>query len=47
MGIRLWETPSGVLNSIGLQNVGAREFVKKYSYMVTSSSIPAIANVVM
>src|SRR5579871_7041361 len=24
---RLWETPAGMLNSIGLQNVGARAFM--------------------
>lgn len=47
MGHRIWETPSGVLNSIGLQNVGAKDFVKRYYKMVTSAPIPAIANVVM
>ena len=26
---RLWETEAGMMNSIGLQNVGAREFVEK------------------
>lgn len=27
-GIRIWETPSGILNSIGLENPGVEEFVK-------------------
>jgi dihydroorotate dehydrogenase (NAD+) catalytic subunit len=27
-GIRLWETPSGLLNSIGLENPGIRAFIK-------------------
>ncbi|MBI5199761.1 MAG: dihydroorotate dehydrogenase [Nitrospirae bacterium] len=31
---RIWETPSGMLNSIGLQNVGAKAFIKeKLSYL--------------
>ena len=28
-GIRIWETPSGVLNSIGLQNRGVEVFIKE------------------
>lgn len=28
-GVRLWETPAGVLNSVGLQNGGVRSFVEK------------------
>ena len=28
-GIRVWETPSGILNSIGLENPGVEEFVKE------------------
>ena len=28
-GIRIWETPSGILNSIGLENPGVEEFVKE------------------
>ncbi len=46
-GIRLWETPSGVLNSIGLQNIGARGFVEKYSGLAKNCPVPVIANVVM
>ncbi len=26
---RIWETPSGLLNSIGLQNVGVKTFIKE------------------
>lgn len=46
-GVRLWETPAGVLNSIGLQNVGVYDFVKKYRDRVFKSDITAVANVVM
>ena len=46
-GIRIWETPSGVLNSIGLQNSGVQGFIKKYHKIVSASPLPAIANVVM
>ena len=28
-GIRIWETPSGILNSIGLENPGVEEFVRE------------------
>ena len=45
-GIRIWETPSGVLNSIGLQNEGAERFVDHYSALV-AGGIPVVANVVM
>ncbi len=46
-GVRVWETPSGVLNSIGLQNCGAREFVARYAELVKDCPRPVIANVVM
>lgn len=46
-GIRVWETPSGVLNSIGLQNCGVREFVTRYAELVKSCPRPVVANVVM
>src|SRR5579864_8072485 len=26
---RLWETEAGMINSVGLQNIGAREFVRE------------------
>lgn len=46
-GVRLWETPSGVLNSIGLQNVGVEKFVEDYSTLVKNCPVPVIANIVM
>ena len=46
-GIRIWETPSGVLNSIGLQNAGVSGFIDKYHHVVSAAKIPAVANVVM
>ena len=46
-GVRLWETPAGVLNSIGLQNVGAHGFVEKYAGLAKDCPVPVIANVVM
>lgn len=46
-GTRIWETPCGVLNSIGLQNCGVREFAEKYGALVGGCPVPVIANVVM
>ena len=46
-GVRIWETPSGVLNSIGLQNCGAREFAERYVELVKNCPRPVVANVVM
>ena len=46
-GVRIWETPSGVLNSIGLQNCGVREFAGEYAELVKRCPVPVIANVVM
>lgn len=46
-GVRVWETAAGMLNSIGLQNIGVEGFLKKYHARVTSCGKPAIANVVM
>lgn len=46
-GIRLWETPAGILNSIGLQNSGVQSFIDRYHSMVVSCGKPVIANVVM
>ena len=46
-GVRVWETPSGLLNSIGLQNCGVREFAEHYGELVRSCPRPVIANVVM
>lgn len=46
-GVRVWETQAGMLNSIGLQNVGVDGFLEKYHARVTGCGKPAIANVVM
>ncbi|MBL3572333.1 MAG: dihydroorotate dehydrogenase [Synergistaceae bacterium] len=43
-GIRLWETPSGLLNSIGLQNPGLETFVEKIAPTL-SRHRPLIVNV--
>lgn len=42
---RLTETASGMLNSIGLQNVGARAFAKDKLPRLARLSVPVIANV--
>lgn len=46
-GCRIWETPSGLLNSIGLQNCGVDTFMQSYSELVSMCPVPVIANVVM
>lgn len=46
-GVRIWETPCGVLNSIGLQNCGVREFAANYGALVKECPRPVIANIVM
>jgi len=43
-GIRLWETHSGLLNSIGLENVGVEHFVKHESVKMRSLGTAVIAN---
>jgi len=43
-GIRLAETPSGLLNSIGLENVGIDRFVKTESVKMRSLGTAIIAN---
>ncbi len=42
---RLTETPSGMLNSIGLQNVGARAFAKEKLPGLARLGVPIVANV--
>jgi dihydroorotate dehydrogenase (NAD+) catalytic subunit len=42
---RLWETASGMMNSVGLQNIGVREFVKQKLPKLAALGPPAIANV--
>lgn len=46
-GVRVWETPAGMLNSIGLQNISVDGFLEKYHRRVTACAKPAVANVVM
>lgn len=44
-GNRLWETPSGLLNSIGLQNEGIGKFVSEDLPLLASSGRPVIVNI--
>ncbi len=44
-GTRVWETPSGMLNSIGLQNGGVDTFIKEYLPIVRKSGLPFVVNV--
>jgi len=43
-GVRIWETPSGLLNSIGLQNEGLQAFIEKDLPEISSSEIPVVVN---
>jgi dihydroorotate dehydrogenase (NAD+) catalytic subunit len=42
---RLWHTEAGMLNSIGLQNVGVRAFIAEKLPKLRQFSVPVIANV--
>jgi dihydroorotate dehydrogenase (NAD+) catalytic subunit len=42
---RLWHTAAGMMNSIGLQNVGAAAFIRDKLPKLKSFSVPVIANV--
>jgi len=42
---RLCETPSGMLNAVGLQNVGVRAFVKQKLPALRKFAVPVIVNV--
>ncbi len=42
---RIVETPSGMLNAIGLQNVGIREFVEKKLPFFRERDVPCIVNI--
>jgi dihydroorotate dehydrogenase (NAD+) catalytic subunit len=42
---RLCETPSGMLNAVGLQNVGVRAFVEQKLPQLGKFAVPVIANV--
>lgn len=43
--LRITETPSGMLNAIGLQNPGISAFIRKYPPMWESWEVPAIVNI--
>lgn len=42
---RLWETSAGMMNSIGLQNIGVRAFVKEKLPKLARFDVPVFANV--
>ncbi len=42
---RLWETESGMMNSIGLQNVGVRAFIREKLPGLRQIGVPVFANV--
>ncbi|MFZ0592213.1 MAG: dihydroorotate dehydrogenase [Bryobacteraceae bacterium] len=42
---RLWEATSGMINSVGLQNIGVREFVRVKLPALARYDVPVIANV--
>jgi dihydroorotate dehydrogenase (NAD+) catalytic subunit len=42
---RVWETPSGMLNAIGLQNKGLEAFIAEDLPLLLSHGVPVIANV--
>lgn len=44
-GNRIMETPSGVLNSIGLENVGLKEFIDKKLPFLIKNGVTAIPNI--
>ena len=44
-GTRVWETPAGMLNSVGLQNGGVRHFVQEELPELAREGVPLVANV--
>lgn len=42
---RLWETPAGVLNSIGLQNPGVERFLREHLPWLSSKGVTVICNI--
>jgi dihydroorotate dehydrogenase (NAD+) catalytic subunit len=42
---RIWETPAGMLNSIGLQNPGVDVFIDEILPVMRSYGVPVIANI--
>jgi dihydroorotate dehydrogenase (NAD+) catalytic subunit len=43
---RVWETPSGLLNSIGLQNPGVDVFVRDDLPFLRDAAVPVVANII-
>lgn len=46
-GIRVWETPCGLLNSIGLQNPGLQDFLTTDLPALSAGDVEVVANVAM
>jgi dihydroorotate dehydrogenase (NAD+) catalytic subunit len=42
---RIWETPAGMLNAIGLQNIGVEALVKDKLPLLDNIDVPVIANI--
>ncbi|MCM8760505.1 MAG: dihydroorotate dehydrogenase, partial [Candidatus Omnitrophica bacterium] len=42
---RIWETPSGMINSIGLQNPGIKEFIKRKLYSINIPGVKTIVSI--
>ena len=43
-GIRIWETPSGIMNSVGLENPGVRHFVEHESQWLNKKNLVHLVN---
>ena len=44
-GLRIFETPSGIINRIGLQNVGINEFIKEKLPFLINKNVSIIVNI--
>jgi len=44
-GVRIWETPSGIMNSVGLENPGVEEYIKKELEYINSLDLINIVNI--
>lgn len=44
-GIRVWETPSGMMNSVGLENPGIKDFIEKEMTFLSKLQTNVIANI--
>ncbi|MCR5387676.1 MAG: dihydroorotate dehydrogenase [Lachnospiraceae bacterium] len=43
-GIRIWETPSGIMNSVGLENPGVKAYIEGHLDFVNSKDLVNIVN---